>query len=115
LSHVGNSSKLWKSLNKILVRDAESSTNSASAITADTLSDYFVKKVADIRVSTNKAAPASYSVRTDQSLTEFKTCSIEEVRRVILDSPPKSCSLDPIPTSILHEFLDDLLPFIWLM
>jgi hypothetical protein len=29
-----------------------------------------------------------------------------------MSTKPKSCSLDPIPTSILFEFMDDLLPFI---
>ena len=37
---------------------------------------------------------------------------MEDVRRFLFQSPPKSCSLDPLPTFILREFLDELLPFI---
>src|SRR6218665_1667820 len=35
-----------------------------------------------------------------------------ELRCIILTSPPKSCELDPIPTFLLQEFVDDLLPFL---
>ena len=38
-----------------------------------------------------------------------------EVRKFLIRSPPKSCSLDPLPTFILREFLDELLPFICVM
>ena len=99
----------------MLVRDSTPSNNPTSSITAETLSEFFVNKVSDIREGTSRAAPATYLPHTDQSLNEFRTCSLEEVRRVILSSPPKSCPLDPIPTFILREFLDDLLPYIWLM
>jgi len=30
-------------------------------------------------------------------------------------SPPKTCVLDPLPTSILRDVVDTLLPFIWVM
>ena len=36
----------------------------------------------------------------------------DELRRVILASPPKSCELDPLPTSLLQEFVDVLLPLL---
>ena len=32
-------------------------------------------------------------------------------KEIIMRSPSKSCSLDPIPTTILKECIDDLLPF----
>ena len=37
------------------------------------------------------------------------------LEKVIRMSPSKSCELDPIPTFILKEFLDDLLPFLHLL
>ena len=37
------------------------------------------------------------------------------VRKFLIRSPPKSCSLDLLPTFILREFLDELLPFICIM
>jgi len=34
------------------------------------------------------------------------------VRRIIFESPIKSCALDPIPTTLLQEIIDVLLPFV---
>jgi len=43
----------------------------------------------------------------------FRDCSEDELRKVILRSPPKTCLLDPIPTEVLQpESIDILLPFI---
>ena len=48
-------------------------------------------------------------------MTEFGTCTAEDVRQAILKSPVKSSTLDPIPTFLLRELLEDLLPFITLL
>ena len=47
-----------------------------------------------------------------QCFSNLQPCSIEMLEKVIRMSPSKSCEFDPIPTSILKEFLDDLLPFL---
>ena len=46
------------------------------------------------------------SVFSSLSLTE------EEIRKLIVESPTKTCMLDPIPTSLTKECLSDLLPLI---
>ena len=48
-------------------------------------------------------------------MTEFEQCLESEIRRVIMASPTKSCALDPIPTFLLKEVVDDLLPFLTAM
>ena len=48
-------------------------------------------------------------------LSNFRACTEDEVREVIMRSPSKSCSLDPIPTIILKECIDDLLPSLTVM
>ena len=35
----------------------------------------------------------------------------EEIYRTIMASQSKSCELDPLPTTVLKEFLPDILPF----
>ena len=40
---------------------------------------------------------------------------MEDVRRVLMHSPPKTCILDPLPTKVLRDVVDVLLPFIWVM
>jgi len=40
---------------------------------------------------------------------------MDEVRRVLFRSPPKTCILVPIPTDVLLEFIDVILPYITAM
>src|SRR6218665_1972093 len=49
---------------------------------------------------------------TEHRLHALQEISGTELRRLILSSPPKSCELDPVPTFLLQEVIDDLLPFL---
>ena len=42
----------------------------------------------------------------------LEEATVDEVRRVIMNSPNKSCELDPIPTWLLKTCIDELLPLI---
>ena len=52
----------------------------------------------------------TYSV--DDLFTEFSAVSEDDVRRIIASSPTKSCSMDPIPTSVLRKVARLLIPAI---
>ena len=65
--------------------------------------------------STANCPPPTSSRTTNWSLTELLVCSEDDVRRVIMSSLTKSCTLDPIPTFILKEATDVLLPFLTAM
>ena len=45
-------------------------------------------------------------------MSTFQPCTQSDVRRIIMSSPAKSCLLDPVPTFIVRETVDVLLPFI---
>jgi hypothetical protein len=45
-------------------------------------------------------------------LAYFDPATPQEVKRIIQNSPNKSCELDPIPTWLLKECIDELLPLI---
>src|SRR6218665_1856161 len=49
---------------------------------------------------------------TEHRLHALQEISSTELRRLILSSPPKSCELAPVPTFLLQEVIDDLLPFL---
>ena len=49
---------------------------------------------------------------TDASFSEFELLSANDVQAIILSSAKKSCLLDPIPTTLLVEHLNELLPSI---
>src|SRR6218665_739881 len=58
------------------------------------------------RLSSASFPPTAFNLSTVTPVTSA------ELRRIILESPPKSCELDPLPTSLLQEFVDVLLPFL---
>jgi hypothetical protein len=70
--------------------------------------------VKTVRSSTQGHLPPEIHQTAPASL-QLRVVNEEEVRHVIMRSPVKSYSLDPIPTSILKEFLDILLPFLTVM
>ena len=113
-SNAGNSKKLWSVLNDLQRKD-RATPPSTSDISAETLSGFFQDKVRAVRDDTSTADAPTFTNLTDASFTSFQPCSMEEVRKLLIRSPPESCSLDPLPTSILREFLDELLPFICTM
>ena len=45
-------------------------------------------------------------------MTHFRPTSIAEIRKIIQKSPLKSCELDPLPTFLLKECIETLLPII---
>ena len=45
-------------------------------------------------------------------LETFHAVSSEHVKQIILKMPKKSCDLDPIPSSLFHDCLDELIPVI---
>ena len=63
----------------------------------------------------DKAKQAYYSAKIQSSTTRkqlFQNFNDEFVLKIINSAPAKSCELDPIPTTLLYENLDSLLPTI---
>jgi hypothetical protein len=48
-------------------------------------------------------------------LTEFKMLTQDEVKKYVLSMPSKHCKLDPLPTWLIKECLDELLPLLTLI
>ena len=49
---------------------------------------------------------------TNCGLSYLSPVTSEELRRIILTSAPKTCKLDPLPSFLLQESIDALLPFL---
>ena len=80
--------------------------------TADSFSEFFDKKVRDVRSATARLPPPPISRTASSSLASFRPCTQTEVCRIIMQSPDKSCMLDPVPTFLVRESVDLLLPFL---
>jgi len=83
---------------------------------ANRFGSYFLGKIETIRTNLSKANkdlgdvdPFIAETPFDgHPLTAFRAASIDEVRKIILKAPSKSCELDPLPTSLLKSCLDSL-------
>ncbi len=84
---------------------------------ANDFSDFFITKIRNIMDYLDGLQPDS-PVQSEQPkpvchpLMEFTPVTEAEVKKLILSSASKTCDLDPIPTDILKQCLDMLLPVI---
>ena len=73
--------------------------------------DFFCSKISKIRSIFNAHSTQSFSdvAFSGNALSVFKKLSNDDVKELILSSPIKSCSLDPIPTALLVNNIDFLI------
>ena len=81
--------------------------------------DYFVQKIARIRQDLDVQAkdlpvdlPELDPEENDNIFTDFSEVSLEQVEKIITSASNATCALDPIPTAILKQCKDELLPTI---
>ena len=85
---------------------------------ANDIGEFFLRKVKDIhsKLETSSSSlsmvDSTVSRSADVSLTEFNTLSVDDVRKLISRSAKKSSCLDPMPTLMVVQCLDELLPVI---
>ena len=83
---------------------------------AETFLKYFSDKVTKLRATLDDSQIAGSQqvtdVRTSFVFDHFTEVSEEEIQKIISKSPSKSCTLDPVPTTILKQFQSSLLPLI---
>ena len=84
---------------------------------ANSMADFFTGKVQKIREELEAAQQQTITSHVPDSRQEamfsaFPPISADDLKKIILDAPTKSCQLDPLPTFILKECIDTLLPII---
>ena len=77
----------------------------------------FVNKISDLRVSLDASENLCstvnrHSSHCSSSFTAFRRVDMDSLRKLVLRAPTKSCLLDPVPTNILKDCLDELLPIL---
>ena len=106
---------LFKVTKNLLGRNEEAvlPTSSSSKELAQTFSDFFIDKIDGIRdkiSSDTETKIGAVTTKEIDTLVEFIPVSQDELEKVISKSQSKSCELDPIPTWLLKECLEELLP-----
>ena len=89
---------------------------SSDLLLANQFSEYLFHKVSNIRAMCDQVLQEQPNADKEQvcvaSMSEFENISQDGIRRVIARAPTKSCTLDPMPTSLLKNSLDVVLPTI---
>ena len=118
----GDQKKLFaliKSLKKPLQTE-QYPTGASLKDLADAFGAFFVDKIKKIRTKL-AALEVEPLILTREPIAEecqlhtFSMLSAEDVRKLIKQSPNKQCESDPIPTWLLKECLDSLLPVLTLL
>ena len=118
----GNQRKLFAATKKLLNQSTESPfpPHGDKLALANDMGSFFVKKISHLRVSLD-AAPNScstisrHSSQCSSSFTVFHRVDIDYLRKLVLRTRTNSCSLDPVPTNIMKDCLDELLPILTTM
>jgi hypothetical protein len=92
-------------------------THTSAKDLANNFGEFFTSKIEKIRDSIKVSDPHSQAMDADVEfqgtvLREFTPATQEEVRKMIMKAPNKSCELDPLPTWLLKNCIDLLLPLI---
>ncbi|XP_050400117.2 RNA-directed DNA polymerase from mobile element jockey [Patella vulgata] len=93
-------------------RKLPSSDNNKSL--ADSFNDFFINKIEKIRSGLNSSTDSENTQTTlfgGHKLCSFKPFSKEEIKNIIMASKPTTCLSDPIPTHLVLQLIDQLLPF----
>ena len=94
----GRPRKLWKAFPSIMGLDRVTSTPIGCPSSQDLL-EYFVPKIETIRKATG-GLPATIKLSLSVNIfSNFEIFSTEDVRKLIMSTKSKSCSLDTIPTN----------------
>jgi len=98
----------------MLGRDGDTTSDGHHA--ADSFAAFFAREIEDVCASAaGHPTPVGHVLGCTCRMSSFRPCSQAEVRRTIMKSPVKSCSLDSIPRFLLCEFVDLLLAFVTCM
>ncbi len=114
----GNQRKLFSIIQELAFVKKDSPLPECDSLQqlADNFGDFFIKKIEDIRHQID-SKPCTYQPRVNFqppkcTFSTFKKLSEEEVKRLIFKSKSTSCDLDPIPTPLLKECIDIMLPIL---
>ncbi|KAK3720695.1 hypothetical protein QZH41_013371, partial [Actinostola sp. cb2023] len=125
-----NQRKLFESTKALLCEPCKVTfqADKDPGVLANEFGEFFVKKIDDIHITldalssrqcppvhtTSSASPGDHVTADNQNglFTSFKPLTCQGVSDLIAKSSTKSCPLDPMPTMLILQVLDVLLPVI---
>ena len=118
-NNAGNQQKLFRAMDKVMHRSTKQSLpeHTDSKSLANVFCDFFQEKVNKIRNNLEDISQDTFKYDSQSScnfpaFNSFRNLTEEEVRKIIAKSASKSCELDPLPTTLLKLFIDEVCPII---
>ena len=112
----GSSRELFRLSSQMMVKfgDTMLPSNISPESLPDKCNELFVHKIEEIRSSFDPDRPVSTSPVqfSGTAIAEFQLVTEDFVKTVVQEMPKKSCDLDPIPTSVFYDCLDDIIPIV---
>jgi len=92
-------------------------THDSELVLANRFCAFFTDKISALRSELDTMPSRSLSIPyqeqpSSSTLSKFKAVSLQDVKQSVMAAPSKSCSLDPLPTSLLKKGIHVLLPCI---
>ena len=80
----------------------------------DKFNEFFVHKINEIRRSfdPDRQIPTNSVEFSGTAFAELQLVTEDFVKTIVQEMPEKSCDLDPIPTSVLYDCLDEIIPIV---
>ena len=116
-SSLGNPRRLWSTVNNVLHRKQSSPLPTSTPSLPALFASFFIDKITSLR-DTIKSSHATLDphdpppTSPPAGLFSFKPVTLQEVEKLLAQSPDKHCDLDPLPTSLLKKCSSVLLPTI---
>ena len=115
IAECGNDSKAVSHVMKEILqqkKEVKLPIHSSAKDLANRFAHFFEDKVSNIRAGfPDMNYPCDFHVPLPEcSFTEFSSISEVELQRIVMKSPSKGCSLDPLPTRMVKQVMGPLLP-----
>ncbi|KAL8610879.1 hypothetical protein ACOMHN_056734 [Nucella lapillus] len=117
ISEAKSSKELYNITNRLCARSKITHLPTIFPLHAlpDMFSDFFCSKVEKIRNDLDAQVVASHPLGKPfdgEPLFSFSQVTEDDVLKILKSSAPKTCDLDPLPTPLLYECLDTVLPYL---
>ena len=110
----GDIKGLYKMVNTLMGTSSENPphNHTSDKDVAEEFADFFMDKIQKIRDNLTENPTYEPTKRSTSRLTEFRPFNQTEVKKISLSMKTKSCELDALPTKLLKECIENILPTI---
>ena len=112
----GNSQELFRLSSQMMGKSGDTMlpSNISPESLPDKFNEFFVYKTEEIRSSfdPDRPIPTNPVEFSGTAFAEFHFVTEDFVKTIVQEMPQKSCDLDPIPTSVLYDCLDEIIPIV---